>query len=83
MRTWLAGSLLLLAGCASGPHVPEVVRVPVPIPCIQESPSKPVFLSDAELLALDDFGVVVSLARERRLYQGYVAELEATVAGCR
>lgn len=82
MRIWLAGSLLL-AGCASGPVVPEVVRVPVPIPCIQESPSKPAFLSDADLLALDDFGIVVSLARERRLYQGYTAEIEAVIAGCR
>ena len=76
-------SIILLAGCASGPVVPEVVRVPVPVPCIEATPAKPVFLSDSDLLALDDFGLVVSLARERRLYQGYTAEIEAVIAGCR
>lgn len=82
MRTWLAGSLLL-AGCASGPLMPEVVKVPVPVSCVETVPIRPGFATDTDLLGLDDFGIVVSLARERRLYQGYTAELEATLAGCR
>lgn len=73
----------LLTGCASGPEIPREVRVPVPTPCIDRIPQRPSMLSDAELLALDDYGLVIALARDRRVRQGYIAELEATVAGCR
>lgn len=72
-----------LAGCASGPQIPKEIRVPVPVPCIDQVPQRPSMLSDAELLALDDYGLVIALARDRRVRQGYIAELEATVEGCR
>lgn len=80
VRIWLLVSLL--AGCSSLPSAPDVVRVPVPVPCLDSAPVRPALLSDAELLLLDDFGLVVSLARDRRLRQGYEATLEAAVAGC-
>ena len=82
MRIWL-GSLALLAGCAAGPEIPREVRVPVPVACIDQPPPRPAMLSDAELLALDDYGLVLALARDRRIRQGYEAELEAVVEGCR
>lgn len=72
-----------LAGCASGPQIPKEIRVPVPTPCIDQPPAKPSMLSDAELLALDDYGLVIALARDRRVRQGYETELEAVVEGCR
>jgi len=72
---------LLLAGCATPD--PVTIRVPVPIKCIDRVPERPYLRTDAELLAMDDFELVLSLARDRRLFQGYTAELEAVVEGCR
>lgn len=81
---WAAGvaAALVLAGCAQGVRVPEVVRVPVPVRCVDQVPARPALLSDAELLALDDYALPVSLARERHVLLAYVGELEAVVAGC-
>lgn len=73
---------LLLAGCATGPEIPREVRVPVAVPCVTQAPQRPSMLADEELLALDDYGLVIALARDRRIRQGYEAELEAVVAGC-
>lgn len=85
-RAWLGVLLLIvvlaIAGCSSLP-VPREIRVPVPVPCIDRTPERPSMLSDQELLALDDYALVVSLARDRRIRQGYEAELEATLEGCR
>lgn len=75
---------LVLAGCASGPPpLPVEIRVPVATPCIAEPPARPELLTDGALAALDDYRLVLELARDRRLRQGYIAELEAVVAGCR
>lgn len=80
MRTLLvASSLALLVGCTT---IPKEVRVPVPVPCIPERPARPSLLADAELRAFDDYGLVIALARDRRLRQAYEAELEAALAGC-
>lgn len=57
--------------------------MPIAVPCIDRVPQRPSMLSDAELLALDDYGLVIALARDRRVRQGYIADLEATVEGCR
>lgn len=73
----------LLAGCLHTPTVPDVVRVPVRVPCITSVPVRPALAADAELAALDDYALVISLARDRRLRQGYEAELEAALEGCR
>lgn len=72
-----------LAGCASGPQIPKEVRVPVPVSCIDQVPQRPSMLSDAELLALDDYGLVIALARDRRVRQGWEATIEALLEGCR
>lgn len=75
---------LVLAGCASGPPpLPVEVRVPIAVPCISEVPVRPDLLTDGALAALDDYRLVLELARDRRLRQAYQAELEALVAGCR
>lgn len=75
--------LAALGGCSTIPEAPKEVRIPVAVPCIERPPGKPSMLSDAELLALDDFGLVVALARDRRIRQGWEATLEALVEGCR
>jgi hypothetical protein len=77
-------SSALLAGCASGPPpLPVEVRVPVATPCIAAPVARPELLTDGALAALDDYRLVLELARDRRLRQGYIAELEAVLAGCR
>jgi len=80
--TVMLAALGLLSGCA-GIEVPKEVRVPVPIACIDRVPVKPSLMSDEELLALDDYGLVIALARDRRLRQGYEATLETVIEGCR
>lgn len=73
-----------LAGCASGPPpLPVEVHIPVAVPCLTEAPARPELLTDGALAALDDYRLVLELARDRRLRQAYEAELEAVVAGCR
>ena len=76
--------ILALAGCASGPPpLPVEVRIPVATPCLTETPARPELLTDGALAALDDYRLVIELARDRRLRQGYIAVLEAVIAGCR
>lgn len=84
IRQVAAGLAAFLAGCASGPPpLPVEVRVPIAVPCLSEVPARPELLTDGALVALDDYRLVLELARDRRLRQAYEAELEAVVAGCR
>ena len=80
-----AALILLLAGCAARPVVVTEtveVRVPVPVPCIAEMPARPAVMTDAELLALDDYRAVVALRRDRMLLVQYAAEAEAVMRPC-
>jgi hypothetical protein len=81
--TYALPSLALLLGGCCTLDVPKEVRVPVTVPCIEQAPQRPSMMSDAELLALDDYGLVVALARDRRVRQSYQVTLEAIVEGCR
>lgn len=61
--------LLVLTACTAAPPLPEVriVKMPVPVPCVKASelPTQPKIASNAELNALGDFDLVISLASER------------------
>ena len=72
--------VLLLAGCASTP-APQIVNVPVHVPCLGALPERPTpqfgsgpYPGDKEAakLALLDFYA----------FQGYSTKLEAAMAGC-
>lgn len=79
----LAAILILgLAGCASTVEIPKEVKVPVPVPCVQERPQRPPLLSDAELLALDRYKRTHALWGDRIERQRYQSELETVVEGC-
>lgn len=80
-RFWKIAPLLALTGCATAP-TSTTVRVPVAVPCIAAMPQKPGFRTDAELNALPDGSLIISLALDRRDRQAYEATLEATLAGC-
>lgn len=73
----------LLSGCQATIPVPEVVKVPVPVPCVAAIPTRPATTSDSDLRAMDDYGLVLSLAADRRALLGHVDALEAVLQGCR
>lgn len=72
----------LLAACQGPLPVPQTVKVPVPIRCLDRAPERPALASDADLSALDDRALVIGLALDRRQRQAYELTLEAAVAGC-
>lgn len=84
MKLWatlpLAG---LVAGCANGVRVPEVIKVPVPVPCSIVAPGRPNLASDLDLLAMGDRDLVLAIGRDRERLLEYARRLEAAVEGCR
>ena len=75
--------LLLLAGCATAPALPERVEVPVPVPCVSAMPVRPDLVTDANLRAMTDYQLVLALWRDRMQRRQYEAEVEAVIAACR
>ncbi|MFO0521298.1 MAG: hypothetical protein ACK515_12895 [bacterium] len=80
MRSGSLLAVLLLAGCGT---TTQVVRVPVPVPCVVELPAAPTISTDAELRAMSDYRLVLAIARERLQLLGYSDELRAAAEGCR
>ena len=75
-------SLCCVAGCATTVEIPKVVKVPVPVPCIETLPPSPTVTADAVLAVLPDYDLVLTLALDRKyLQQGY-AELRAVATAC-
>ena len=75
---------LLLAGCATVPTVPAVVKVPVAVRCLPaDVPAKPETRPEAELLAMDDYAATLTAWTERLLLKAYSEKAEAIIAGCR
>jgi len=73
----------LLYGCGGGAvTIPETIRVPVPVSCIDAPVPAPPLVTDAELLAMDDYRLTLSLALDRMVRRVYEARLEAALAGC-
>jgi len=72
-------AVLLLAGCGT---TTQVVRVPVPVPCVVELPAAPTISTDAELRAMSDYRLVLAIARERLQLLGYSDELRAAAGAC-
>ena len=80
---WLVVSLCCIAaGCATQVQIPTVVKVPVPVPCLDRLPDAPATASDADLLALDDYGLVLTLARDRASLTAAYGELRAVAQAC-
>lgn len=70
----------LLAGCAA-PRVQQV-NVPVPVPCRESEPPRPVMPTEAleEDVTLDAFAAAAIAEIERR--EGYEGQLRAALAAC-
>jgi hypothetical protein len=72
-------ALVLITGCW---ETAPVVRVPVPVPCIKSRPVRPVLVTEAELVTMSDYQVVLALEQHRLRATGYIGELEAAVNAC-
>lgn len=73
----------LLAGCAAQPALRvQQVKVPVPVPCRESEPPRPVMPTEAleEDVTLDAFAAAVIAEIERR--EGYEGQLRAALAAC-
>ncbi|MBK9497322.1 MAG: hypothetical protein IPO08_22940 [Xanthomonadales bacterium] len=74
---------LLLCSCGFAPARVVEVRIPVPVPCEAPDVEKPVFEVDRLSLGAGIVEQMKALRIERKQRQGYEAELEAVVKGCR
>jgi len=72
--------LLILTGCATTD--PQVVRVPVTVPCVKAMPPRPWLVTDAELARMNDYQLALALRQHHLAAGGYVDELEALLLGC-
>lgn len=74
--------VLLAAGCASQPKLPEVVKIPVPVPCIDAIPAAPELSQDDAVLAMDDYRAVLTMWQDRLSARVAYEELRAIAQGC-
>lgn len=83
MRITLLLAAAILSGCVSNPTIPTVVRVPVPVACVNDAPVSPETRHEAEILAMDDYAATLVTWTERLLLRAYAAKAEAVIAACR
>lgn len=73
----------LLAGCQSL-GLPTRVDVPIAVSCLPAAmPARPDIFTDAQLLAMDDFHLVIALQQNAARLADYLSELEAILVACR
>ena len=71
--------ILILSGCAS-----QETRVPVPVSCLREAPpAMPQTLTEAEILAMDEYRATIISWSERLLLKAYGAKADALLQSCR
>lgn len=79
-------AMALASGCTTLPEVrvPERVKVPVPVPCVDAAkrPQPPAVRTEAALLGMDEYSRTLATWAERLRLKAYAAELEAVVEGC-
>lgn len=74
-------AFLLLGGCAGAP---VSVSVPIAVSCVPvDAPALPGTSSKAELSALDDRQLVLTIASERLTLLGYAKQADAIIQACR
>ena len=75
---------LLLAGCATE-QPPPTANIPVGVTCLPPDypKQKPTTVSNGELKAMDDQGLLLTIATERLELIGYAAKAEAVISACK
>ena len=74
-------SFLLLAGCASPPE-PQIVKVPVTVPCLGTLPVRPEAQFGTGPYPGDKEAAKLALL-DSLSFQSYSTKLEAAIAGCK
>lgn len=74
-------ALLVLTGCGTCP-APREVPHPIPVPCVDRMPARPVLLTERAMRAMPDGDLVLAIDSNRLKLQAYAGQLEATLAGC-
>lgn len=78
--------LLALAACDTMPKAPDrpAVNVQIPVPCVDAAtPRAPAVSTNAQLQAMADDTLVLTLARERLVLISWAAEVTPVLEGCR
>jgi len=73
---------ILLTGCATRAPAPQIVKVPVSVPCVGTVPARPEFEFAKLTPAATDGDKVLALARDWPRGRKYEGDLEAVIAGC-
>lgn len=69
----------VLAGCGTAP---QIVEVPVHVPCVKEVPARPAYEFDKLPLDAPAGEKVVALARDWVSGRKYESQLESVMVGC-
>ena len=73
-----------IMGCSA--TLPEVVRVPVPVPCVKEAPDKPETMTKEALIALareDQYGATLQVVLDWLALKSYAERADALLQACR
>lgn len=74
--------VLLLVGCSANPPKVVQVKIPYAVSCIEQKPTSPEFIADADLLNLKSGNFVTALHIDRLQRINYINELEAVLQAC-
>jgi hypothetical protein len=77
----LAGAIAL-AGCDTIPTAPELLEVPVPVPCVERVPERPAFPADGLTGEEDIWTLATTLWADRLARRAYELRLETVVLAC-
>ena len=83
---WMAATCaaFLLSGCASAPPCePAEIKIPIPVPCVNEIPNKPDSMMGQLPESATDFDKIQALTIDYLSQQQYIHSLEAVIEGCR
>ena len=62
--------------------MPEVIRVPIPVACLEALPAAPDLAADDAVLAMDDYRAVLTMWRDRLSARVAYDELRAMASAC-
>lgn len=82
MRAILCCAAAIMAGCSATAKIPDVVRVPVPVPCLEALLAAAEVASDDSVLAMDDYRAVLTMWRDRLAMRVAYDELRAMASAC-
>lgn len=74
-------ALLALAGCSSAPQL-QAVKIPVPVECRVQVPSRPAMPTEALTPASTLDAIVQAALAEIELREGFEIELQAALGSC-